>query len=220
MSKVKICHSADQNKGEPSTIYEQLSKALRKAEFKCAIELGERNRVNGKLNMHEFLRWRPKDSVAKVYGGDFDKEYADKIYRLYGQTAYVEYVKLFEAEKEEKNLPKLQIFTTCPLLIDTIPACVYADSPEEGKKAEDVKEFDGDDPYDCSRILLTGIREYQVQNAKQFEHDAKTQEAINELAKGDQTSFYRKMEYLESKKSGAQSSISFRRRGFQRHRFH
>jgi len=216
LAKVKICHSADQNKGEPSTIYDQLQKSLRKAEFKCGIELGERNRINGKLALHEYLRWTPKDSVAKIYGGDFDKEYADKVYRLYGQTAYVEYVKLFEQEKDEKNLPKLQIFDTCPMLVETIPACVYADSPEEGKKAEDVKEFDGDDPYDCIRILLTGIREYQVANAKQFEHDAKTQEAINQLSQGDQTAFYRKMEYLESKKE-ARSGTTFRRRGFRRY---
>jgi hypothetical protein len=216
LAKVKICHSADQNKGEPSTIYDQLQKSLRKAEFKCGIELGERNRINGKLALHEYLRWQPKDSVAKIYGGDFDKEYADKVFRLYGQTAYVEYVKLFEKEKDEKNLPKLQIFDTCPMLVETIPACVYADSPEEGKKAEDVKEFDGDDPYDCIRILLTGIREYQVQNAKQFEHDAKTQEAINQLAVGDQTSFYRKMEFLEAKKE-QRSGTTFRRRGFRRY---
>lgn len=220
MSKVKICHSADQNKGEPSTIYEQLTKALRKAEFKCGIELGEKNRVNGKLTMHEYLRWKPKDSVAKIYGGDFDKEYADKIYRLYGQTAYVEYVKLFEEEKPEINLPKLQIFNTCPMLIETIPACVYADSPEEGKKAEDVKEFDGDDPYDCSRILLTGIREYQVNNAKQFEHDAKAQAAVESLAKGDQTSFYRQMEYIESRKGSEKNYTTIRRKGFRRYYTH
>lgn len=220
ISKVKICHSADQNKGEPSTIYEQLTKALRKAEFKSPIELGEKNRINGKLTLHEYLRWQPKENVAKIYGGEFDKEYADKIYRLYGQTAYVEYVKLFEAEKPETNIPKLQIFDNCPLLIETIPACVYADSPEEGKKAEDVKEFDGDDPYDCIRILLTGIRDYQVNNAKQLEHDQKSQEAIDALASGDQTSFYRKMEFLESRKSKEISSISFRRRGFRRHYSH
>jgi hypothetical protein len=216
MSKVKICHSADQNKGEPSTIYAQLQKALRSAEFKCPIELGEKNRINGKLTLHEYLRWTPKDSVAKIYGGDFDKEYADKIYRLYGQTAYIEYVKLFEAEKEEKNLPKLQIFNTCPLLIDTIPSCVYADSPEEGKKAEDVKEFDGDDPYDCIRILLTGIREYQVNNAKQLEHDKQAYDAVTELASGNQTSFYRKMEFLEAKKDESRGT-TFRRKGFRRY---
>ncbi len=215
LSKVRICHSADQNKGEPSTIYEQLTRALRHAEFHCSIELGEKNRINGKLLLHEFLRWKPKERPAKIYGGEFDKEYADKIFRLYGQVAYVEYVKMFETEKEETNLPKLQIFKTCPMLIETIPSCVYEDSPEEGKKKEDVKEFDGDDPYDCIRILLGGIREYQVINAKEFEHNQKSQEAIDELAKGDQTAFYRKMEFLESKKN-RETGYTFRRKGFRR----
>jgi hypothetical protein len=214
LNKVLICHSADQNKGEPFTIYEQLTKALRHANFKCQINLGEKNRLNGKLNLHEFLRWEKKENPARIYGGEFDKEYADKLFRLYGQVAYVDYVKMFEAEKEETNIPKLQIFNTCPLLIETIPACVYEDTPEEGKKKEDVKEFDGDDPYDCIRILLGGIREYQVANAKEFEHAHQADEAIKGLVNGDQTSFYRKMEFLESKKGEVNNSYTFRRRGF------
>jgi len=219
MSKVRICHSANQNKGEPFTIYDQLVKALRKAEFKCPIELGEKNRLNGKLVTHEFLRWQQKEHVAKVYGGEFDKTYADKIFRLYGQTAYVDYVKMFEQEKEETDIPRLQIFRDCcPMLVETIPACVYEDSPEEGKKAEDVKEFDGDDPYDCIRILLSGIKEYQVANAKDYEHAQHSQEALDLLAMGDQTAFYRKMEFLEAKKSQSQGT-TFRRRGF-RSRYH
>jgi len=214
LNKVLICHSADQNRGEPSTIYEQLTKALRHANFKCQINLGEKNRINGKLNLHEFLRWSKKESPARIYGGEFDKEYADKIFRLYGQVAYVDYVKMFEAEKEETNLPKLQIFNTCPMLVETIPACVYEETPEDGKKKEDVKEFEGDDPYDCIRILLSGIKEYQVQNAKEFEHAHKANEAVVQLANGDQTAFYRKMEYLESKKGDASKGYTFRRRGF------
>jgi Terminase large subunit, T4likevirus-type, N-terminal len=214
LNKVLICHSADQNRGEPSTIYEQLTKALRHANFKCQINLGEKNRLNGKLNLHEFLRWTKKENPAKIYGGEFDKEYADKIFRLYGQVAYVDYVKMFEAEKEETNIPKLQIFNTCPLLIETIPACVYQDTPEDGKKKEDVKEFDGDDPYDCIRILLSGIKDYQVANAKEFEHAHKADEAIQQLSNGDQTAFYRKMEFLESKKNAGNNSYTFRRRGF------
>jgi hypothetical protein len=215
--KVLICHSADQNRGEPSTIYEQLTKALRKAEFKCQIQLGEKNRLNGKTNLHEFLRWQPKENPAKIYGGEFSKDYADKIFRLYGQTAYVDYVKMFEAEKPETNLPKLQIFNTCPLLVETIPACVYEETPEEGKKKEDVKEFDGDDPYDCVRILLGGVKEHQVIYAKEMEHNEKSQEAINGLVNGDQTSFYRKMEYLEAKRGKEQNLTTFRRRGFRRY---
>jgi len=218
VSKVAICHSADQNRGEPATIYEQLTRALRHADFKCPVTLGEKNRINGKIAVHEFLRWSPKENPIKIYG-DFDKDYADKIFRLYGQKAYVDYVRMFETQKEEDNLPKLQIFNSCPLLIETLPACVYEDSPDEGKKAEDVKEFDGDDPYDCLRILLGGIKDYQVANAKSLEHAQKSNEALTELANGDQTSYYRKMEFLESKQGKKQdSSYTFRRRGFRRFR--
>lgn len=211
VQKVRICHSANQNRGEPFTIYDQLSNALRNSEFKCPIELGEKNRINGKLAIHEFLRWQKKESPVKIYG-EFDKEYADKVFRLYGQAAYINYVKMFEQEKEEDFLPRLQIFNTCPLLIETIPACVYEDSPEEGKRAEDVKEFDGDDPYDTARILLSGIKDYQLSHAKELEHNAKTQEVLSKLSTGDQTSFYRKMEFLESSKE--KETYSVRRGSF------
>jgi len=216
VSKVSICHSASQNRGEPFTVYEQLTKALRHADFKCPVTLGEKNRINGKVAIHEFLRWKPKENPARIYGGEFDKEYADKIFRLYGQKAYVDYVKMFEAEQEEKDIPKLQIFNTCPLLIETIPACVYEDTPDEGKKKEDVKEFDGDDPYDCLRILLGGIKDYQIANAKELEHAQKSHDAIQELVGGDQTKFYRKMEFLEAKKGEQRVGTTFRRRGFRR----
>jgi hypothetical protein len=215
LQKVRICHSAEQNRGEPSSIYDQLTKALRHADFKCGIELGEKNRINGKLILHEFLRWQQKQSIAKVYAGTFSKDYADKIFRLYGKQAYLDYVKMFEDEVEEDNIPKLQIFTTCPMLIETIPACIYEDSPEEGKRAEDVKEFNGDDPYDCARILLSGIKDYQLRNVMKLEHDQKAQEAINAMAQGDPTSFYRKMEFLEAKKDREQD-YTFRRKGFGR----
>lgn len=216
VSKVIICHSASQNRGEPSTIYDKLAAALRHAEFHCPVTLGEKNRINGKISIHEYLRWQPKENPARVYG-HFDKEYSDKIFRLYGQKAYVDYVKMFEDAPVEDNLPKLQIFKTCELLIETLPSCVYEDSPEEGKKAEDVKEFDGDDPYDCLRILLGGIKDYQLVNAKSLEHAQKSNEALTELATGDQTSFYRKMEFLESKQGKKENSVSFRRRGFRRY---
>jgi len=212
IQKIRICHSATQNRGEPFTIYDQLVKAVRKAEIRATVELSERNRLNGKLAIHEFLRWTPKENIRK-HVGELDMDYAQKVNRLYGSKAYAEYLALFEAEKEETDIPRLQIDKeACPLLVETIPACVYADSPEEGKKAEDVKEFDGDDPYDTLRGLLLGIKDYQVTHAKQLQLAQQAQEAVDKLSTQDPTAFYRRMEHLEAKKST--KNISVRRRGF------
>ena len=51
--------------------------------------------------------------------------------------------------------PKLHITTDCPLLIKTIPLCVYKeDKKKPGERVNDVAEFRGDDPYDAVRYLL------------------------------------------------------------------
>jgi len=122
---------------------------------------------------------------------------------------------LFAVKKPEENIPRLQIFNTCKLLPEAISACVYEDSPEEGKKAEDVKEFDGDDPYDTLRILLACIKDHEVLNAKDLQDAHQTQEAIKQMAMGDATSFYRRMERIEAKK-GYEKGTPIRRRSFSR----
>lgn len=209
--KIIICHSANQHRGEPSTILEQINSAISYHDFPVSVELGEKNRINGKMAVHEFLRWTPKESAKKFYG-QFDKDLADKIFRLHGKESYYQYVTLFEDPKIENNIPRLQVFgKECPLLCETIPACVYEDTPEEGHKAEDVKEFDGDDPYDTLRNLLTGIKEYDVKSAVEMSNAIKTQAAISEMAKGDATSFYRRMEHIEAQRSQVNSN---RRRSF------
>ncbi len=213
--KVRICHSANQHRGEPLTILDKLSSTLRNNNFKCGAELGEKNRLNGKLLIHDFLRWKKKDSIRKFITEEFSVDRANQIYRLYGSDAYQQYVKIYETEEAEDNLPRLQVFNTCPLLIETIPKCVYEDTNESGKKPEDVKEFDGDDPYDDLRILLEGVKDYHITGAKAVAALQETQNALNKLSQGNATEFYRKMERMEAK---AQVNYSVRRGSFSRYR--
>lgn len=211
---VRICHSADQHRGEPFTVLDRLNKGIKNNGFNCRASLGERNRLNGKLAIHEYLRWTPKESIAKYYTSQFDEKYAQKIFRLYGNEAYLQYINLYVEQPVEDNLPKLLIFNTCPLLIETLPACIYEEQKERDKPPEDVAEFDGDDPYDCLRILLSGIKTWILEKAKAYAEIQSTNIAIKALSTGDTTSFYRQMEKLDAKKQ--EEGYSIRRRGFSR----
>lgn len=213
---IRICHSADQQRGEMLTILGQLQAAARKNEFKCAPELAERNRISGKLLLHEYLRWKPKPEVKKFVTEEFSAERAQQIYRLYGEGHYAKYLEAFVPHEPETNLPKLQIFKNCEKIIDVIPNCIYDEKKnKDGKSvAEDVKEFDGDDPYDGMRILLGGVKEYLITHAKELQENKERSDAINNLAQsGNQTAFYRRMEKAESQQP---KSSSFRRGRFSR----
>ena len=59
------------------------------------------------------------------------------------QDKFNDYSNQFKPPKQEKNLPRLIIFDTCPKLIEAIPLCTI-----DEKDPEDVAEFEGDDPYD------------------------------------------------------------------------
>lgn len=211
IEKIRICHSADQKRGEYLTILGQLQSALRNNGFSATVELADRNRIGGKLLLHEYLRWQQKPYVGALPDEPFNPELAERIMRVHGLKAYRQYVSAYEPEAPETNLPKLQILSTCPKLIDVIPSCVYDDV-----KTEDVKEFTGDDPYDGVRILLGGVRDYMYENAKKIHELKETEDAMAKLqASGNQTSFYRRMEFLEAKhKSGG----TLRRRRFSRYR--
>ena len=65
-----------------------------------------------------------------------------------GITEYKGYMKSFDEQEPETNIPKLQIFKdSCPILVEAIKACSY-DKPKGNKPAEDIAEFEGDDPID------------------------------------------------------------------------
>ena len=213
---IVICHSAGQNRGEPLTILQQAQEAFTEAGFDAPIRLGERDRIGGKLMVHEYLRWRPKPSVKDILG-NFDPTLSERIYRIHGEDKYREYLNMFVPEKTELNLPKLQILRETPegasnqMLIDAIGNCIYDDN-----RIEDVAEFDGDDPYDMLRMLLSSAEFYK--NSIYFDQSrhGKIQEAIKQLETGNATSFYRRMEKIEADADAEPISVRrssrFRRR--------
>lgn len=211
---VRICHSAVQDIGQDQTLFEQVAEAMDEAGFKCSLTKGEKNRVGGKQLVHEYLRWQPLPNIRTVIG-DYDQQLANKIMRIHGEAALQQYANYFAPEPIEHNLPKLQIFSHSPEgrenseLIEVIPTCVY----DEVKK-EDVKEFEGDDPYDCLRNGLYAIRDYFDESRGEAIIQEKISLVTSKLKPGeDQTSFYRMCEKLEKDSS---SPISIRKKSSMR----
>lgn len=150
------------------------------------------SRVAGLQLIHDFLRWEKK-SILRSKEYFFDLTIAQEIYRKMGPEALESYKKQFYDEPEEDNLPILQIFDTCKILIDTIPMAIYDD-----KKIEDVAEFEGDDPLDCLRYFCKAAKAFiagemgNLSVAEQIQKIVEKREITN-----DMTSFYRQMEHLE-----------------------
>lgn len=216
VKRISICHSATQNRGEPLNIISQVRAAVLEANISATVGLGSKGRINKKLNLHEYLRWRPKVDVLAKYGQPFDPSVAEKIFRLYGTQKYEEYLAIYKEAEPETNLPKLQIFNRCQEVIKAIPSCVYEDKAINGKSSEDVKEFEGDDPYDGICILLDGVKDYMIEHATELGKMKEQEDARVKLyTSGDQTAFYRRMEILErgNKESfGVRRASRFRRR--------
>lgn len=226
---VRLCHSANQDRGQDQTIEQQVAEAFEDAGFSCGVTLGERNRIAGKQLVHEYLRWQQLPPIKAVIG-EYSVELANKIYRQHGEEGLKEYNKLFE-EPEDEILPKLQIFSTSPEgrssddLQEAISTCIY----DETRK-EDVKEFDGDDPYDCLRIGLFAIRDYFDEAKDEFKRQKKyasaqkvitaTEEEValindprlreKKLAEA-QTAYYRSCEVIEA---ASKEVYAVRKKGF------
>lgn len=201
----RICHSAADNRGESLTIQQQAQSALNEAGFDIALELAERDRIGGKMLVHEFLRWKQKPRLKPNEG--YDQKLADRILRQYGEHKLLEYLSFFAEHEEEINLPQLQIFDQSPegikkdlvALGECIASCIYDDNTSDGKPAEDVKEFDGDDYYDMLRMLLRSVSDYISGTASEFEERRKIEKIYAELARtNNQTAFYRNMERVEA----------------------
>lgn len=109
------------------------------------------SRIAGKMIIHDMLRWKARPPRWSSIPG-YNQEEANRIFRNQGIDALSEYVDSFMGENVAENLPLVQVFDTCQKLIETIPACVYAED-RKGKKAEDIAEFHGDDPIDGFRYL-------------------------------------------------------------------
>lgn len=179
--------SAWGHRGEEKTLAEQIIDATGLPFVKA-----DNDRIGGKQLMHEFLRWSPKP-VSFVPPEGYSEGAALKILRNHGPNAYKDYINLFEPEPPETNLPKLQVTRSCEEFRKTIPACIY--SEKEGKRAEDVAEFIGDDPYDGGRYLIKAIDDYITGlSGKLVEKHSKLGEIVGELEKtGDWNTYYRRM---------------------------
>lgn len=213
---IRICWSAVQDRGQDQTLFEQTADALGDAGFKCALTVGDKNRVAGKQLVHEYLRWKPKPLIKNIIG-EYDFEFARRIERLKGPKALKEYASYYAPEEEERNLPKLQFFDVAttgdegrkdlPSITECLQNCVYDD-----KKVEDVAEFSGDDPYDCLRILLTSVRDYVDEAKNEFARNEKIDLATRKITEGnDQFGYYQTMVAAEADRSRGNS---IQRKGF------
>jgi hypothetical protein len=196
--RIVICHSAGQQRGEPKTIQEQVNESLLNNGFPVQCNLGKRDRVGGKMLIHEYLRWKTID--AKVLEKTYNERLANAILRNYGQERFEAYNAMFVPEVED-NLPKLQLFEHgTEELQEVIPTCQY--EQKEHKNSEDVAEFKGDDLYDALRGLLESVDDYVREARDEFTTRAVIDKIVGTLnATGDTTQFYRQMEIAEAASS-------------------
>lgn len=188
---VRFCKSAGQDRGQEHTIQQQISE-----ELDFPIELSNNSpgsRVAGKMLIHEYLRWKAKPAPI-VDRAAYNEEYAAWILRNKTMREYNAYIDSFAPYVPETNLPKLQIFKTCSILIDAIRAAVY-----DQKKIEDIAEFDGDDPLDGLRYLVDAAEGYFEESAQEFEKIQQRDALAQKLALNqDWTAFYRGLERMEA----------------------
>jgi hypothetical protein len=204
---VKFCQSTNQDHGNEHTIREQIEAAIGRT-----IEVSKNSagsRVSGKMLLHEYLRWKELPKLSTKNMPVYSEERARWILRNKGLDEYKAYLKLFEPPKIEDNIPRLQIFccdaTTheghphcCPALINSIQACSY-DKPRNNKPAEDVAEFEGDDPYDTLRYAIETADSYFVESTDELQRLKRESDAMMRLAMThDQTAFYRQMRSIEA----------------------
>lgn len=204
---VKFCRSASQDRGLEHTVQSQIEQ-----ELEIPIELSNNikgSRVAGKQLLHEYLRWQQKPLIPVNEMPKFDEGYSMWLQRNKGPEEYKNYISLFEPPEPETNIPKLQIFrckeefhvghpNCCPLMIDSIKACSY-DRPKNDKPAEDVAEFDGDDPYDDIRYAVDAAENYYKDAEKEFEKIQRQEMLLKTLSNtNDWTAFYRNMGSLDA----------------------
>jgi hypothetical protein len=143
--------------------------------------------------VHDFLRWEKKETL-KSKGEFYDMALAQEIYRRNGPDAMEAYKKQFYDEPEENNLPMMQIFKTCKILIDTIPMAIY-----DEKKIEDIAEFEGDDPIDDLRYFCKAAKKFMAGEIGNLDIAARKQRIVENLQiTQDMTAYYRQLERLEA----------------------
>lgn len=203
---IKFCQSAGQHKGD-HTIQEQIETALGRPIELTVNSAG--SRVAGKMLLHEYLRWQARPVIPESEKPEFDELRAAWLLRNKGVEEYKAYLRIFEPAEEEKDIPKLQIFCCdkdqheghphcCPVLISAIKACNYDDKKND-KAAEDVKEFNGDDPYDGVRYICDAADRYFDEAQDEFKLIQQQAAIIAKLTNDqDFTAYYRQMRTNEA----------------------
>lgn len=218
---IKFCKSAGQERGQEHTIQEQIETALG-----CGIELSNNSpgsRVAGKMLLHEYLRWRARPVIPQSEMPSYNEEHAMWLMRNKGLIEYKSYLSLFDPPEEETNIPRLQIFRCnednheghpfcCPVMIDAIKACSYDKKSKDGKAAEDVAEFEGDDPYDDIRYACDTADSYFNEANEEFKRLQKEATLIAQLnSNNDWTGYYRNMRAVEANDNQMQVVKRFHR---------
>lgn len=194
---VKFCKSAGQDRGQEHTIQQQIEEALDQSIDLSVNTAG--SRVAGKLLVHEYLRWKARPLIPASEMPVYDEGYSQWLLRNKGMEEYNSYLKIFIPPEEEKNIPKLQIFEDCELMINAIQACSYAKAGKDGKPQEDVAEFAGDDPYDTLRYACDSAERYFEESATEFKIVQQREQLLLTLQNTqDWTAFYRNAEKLEA----------------------
>lgn len=225
---IKFCKSAGQDRGQEHTIQSQIEEAL-----ECPIELTNNtpgSRIAGKMLLHEYLRWKPKPVIRPEDIPPYSEEYAMWLLRNKGMIEYKAYLSLFDPPEPETNIPKIQLFccgeadhtnhpNCCPMMVESIKACSYDKKSKDGKPAEDVAEFEGDDPYDDIRYACDAAERYFVDAEAEFTRIQK-QEALRQALEHSQdwTGFYRNMRTIEAQEKPMQVVSRYHRRGYYGHR--
>lgn len=179
---IAVDPATKQNKGFNKTNYQQIEDGLGE-HLATFLHVAANDRISGKNLIHDYLRWTPRPRRRDAIDG-YDEKYAQYILRNAGIEEYHAYMEQFSEEKLESvdDLPKLQILKdTAPILVETLPSCVYNDA--EGANKEDVKEFNGDDPYDDLRYLLDDATNYIKDSQNIYDKIKKNQETEDKVDK-------------------------------------
>ena len=202
---VKACKldpSAWAKRGEEHSIAEQIIEATG-----LPWDKADNDRIGGKALMHEFLRWSTKPP-SYVPATGYSEEIAFKILRNGGPEKYKEYVDLFKEEEPELNLPKLLVCKSCSEFRKTIPACVYPDEEKPGIKAEDVKQFIGDDAYDGGRYGIKAVDDFFNLSGHEADKLDKLGQIVVHLEQtGDWNTYYRQMAKYDKEFRMASQSV-------------
>lgn len=208
--RIRVCKSAGQDRGQDHTIQTEIERELGRSVELTLNSPG--SRIAGKMLFHEYLRWVPKKQPKSEDMLKYSEEHAMRLYRIKGEDAYRAYQGMFVPIKPEDNLPKYQIFlcnkqnheghpNCCPEAIESIKACNYADAKND-IPAEDVAQFNGDDPYDGQRYGIDTAEMYFEESAEEFAKFEKQNELEQRLKQtGDWTAFYRNAHALDSSQS-------------------